>query len=135
MFERTHTKRPYDDRIKSAYHISRNIYDKVLTQKSFLSKLYIRFFWSGTDDNEIAKRVLSFIPEDFSGTLLDVPVGTAVFTRRKWKSLTKVKIICLDYSEDMLRLAKDRLNGCSHISLVLFILPSSLERALRSRLR
>ncbi len=28
-----------DDRIKSAYHASKNIYDNVLTQGSFLSKL------------------------------------------------------------------------------------------------
>ena len=46
------------DRIQSAYHDSKSIYDDVLTQESFLSKLYIRFFWSGTDDNEIA-RILS----------------------------------------------------------------------------
>ncbi len=31
-----------DDRIKSAYHASKNIYDNVLTQGSFLSKLYIK---------------------------------------------------------------------------------------------
>ena len=46
------------DRIQSAYHDSKSIYDDVLTQESLLSKLYIRFFWSGTDDNEIA-RILS----------------------------------------------------------------------------
>lgn len=35
------------DRIQSAYHDSKNIYDDVLTQGSFLSRLYIRFFWKG----------------------------------------------------------------------------------------
>ena len=64
------------DRIKSAYHTSKNIYDDVLTQGSVFSRLYIRFFWSGTDDNEIAEKVLSYIPDDFDGRLLDVPVGT-----------------------------------------------------------
>ena len=30
----------------------------------------------------------------------DVPVGTAVFTERKWKLLSDTQITCLDYSED-----------------------------------
>lgn len=71
------------DKIQNAYKTSKNIYDDVLTQRSFFSKLYIRFFWSGTDDNEISRKVLSFIPDDFNGKLLDVPVGTAVFTEEK----------------------------------------------------
>ena len=106
------------DRIKSAYHTSKNIYDDVLTQGSVFSRLYIRFFWSGTDDNEIAEKVLSYIPDDFDGRLLDVPVGTAVFTEKKWKGLKKAEIICLDYSEDMLDKAKDRLNYYDNISFV-----------------
>jgi len=105
-------------RIKSAYHTSKNIYDDVLTQGSVFSRLYIRFFWSGTDDNEIAEKVLSYIPDDFDGRLLDVPVGTAVFTEKKWKGLKKAEIICLDYSEDMLDKAKGRLNYYDNISFV-----------------
>ncbi len=109
---------PVTDRIKSAYHASKNIYDDVLTQGNFLSRMYIRFFWSGTDDTEVADRILSHIPQDFSGQILDVPVGTAVFTKRKWRSLDKAKITCLDYSTDMLEKAKARLGDCDHISFV-----------------
>lgn len=97
------------DKIKNAYHDSKDIYDDVLTQGNFLSKLYIKFFWSETDDNEIARKVLSYVPDDFDGTLLDVPVGTAVFTEEKWKGLKNAKITCLDYSVDMLEKAKRRL--------------------------
>lgn len=68
--------------------------------------MYIKLFWSGTDDNDIARKVLSYIPDDFSGNLLDVPVGTAVFTERKWKSLKNAQITCLDYSVDMLEQAR-----------------------------
>lgn len=68
------------DKIQKAYQDSKNIYDDVLTQRNIFSKLYIKLFWSGTDDNEIARKALSYIPYDFSGKLLDVPVGTAVFT-------------------------------------------------------
>ena len=109
---------PVSDKIQNAYRSSKNIYDDVLTQGSFWSRQYIRFFWSGTDDNEVAERVLSYVPDDFDGTLLDVPVGTAVFTEKKWKSLSKAKITCLDYSADMLEKAKQRLGDCGHISFV-----------------
>ena len=106
------------DQIKEAYQSSKNIYDNVLTQRNFLSRLYAKVFWSGTDDNEIAHKVLSYIPDDFDGTILDVPVGTAVFTEQKWASLKNAHITCLDYSTDMLEQAEKRLNGCGHIRCV-----------------
>ena len=109
---------PVSDRIRTAYHASKDIYDDVLTQGNFLSRQYIRFFWSGTDDNEIARKVLGYIPDDFSGTLLDVPVGTAVFTEEKWRKLSEAQITCLDYSSDMLDKAEQRLGDCGHISFV-----------------
>lgn len=98
------------DKIQAAYKESKNIYDDVLTQKSILSKLYIRFFWNATDDNEIAQKVLSYIPGDFDGKILDVPVGTAVFTEKKWRELSEADITCLDYSEDMLKQARERID-------------------------
>mgnify|MGYP001037082503 FL=1 len=101
------------DKIQTAYEASKNIYDDVLTQGNLFSRLYIRLFWSGTDDRKIARRVLSYIPGDFSGTLLDVPVGTAVFTERKWARLKNARITCLDYSIDMLAQAEKRLRGYS----------------------
>ena len=106
------------DKIKEAYHSSKDIYDDVLTQGNFFSRLYIKLFWSGTDDNEIARKVLACIPDDFEGAILDVPVGTAVFTERKWKALPKAQITCLDYSEDMIAQAKKRLQGRPNISCV-----------------
>lgn len=68
------------DKIKEAYQSSKDIYDEVLTQGNFLSRLYIKVFWS----------------------------GTAVFTERKQKFLSDVQITCLDYSEDMIEQAKKR---------------------------
>ena len=106
------------DKIQEAYQASKNIYDDVLTQGSFFSKMYIKFFWSGTDDNEVARKILSYIPYDFKGTILDVPVGTAVFTEKKWRSLPEAQITCLDYSVDMIEQAKKRLGDCSHISFI-----------------
>lgn len=106
------------DKIQDAYESSKNIYDGVLTQGNFFSRMYIKLFWSGTDDNEIARKLLSYIPDDFSGKLLDVPVGTAVFTQRKWSSLKNANITCLDYSTDMLEQAKRRLDGKAHINFI-----------------
>ena len=106
------------DKIQDAYESSKNIYDGVLTQGNFFSRMYIKLFWSGTDDNEIARKVLSYIPDDFSGKLLDIPVGTAVFTQRKWSTLKNAHITCLDYSTDMLEQAKRRLDGKAHINFI-----------------
>lgn len=97
--------------IKRAYHSSKNIYDDTLTQAKWWSKLYIRFFWGGVDDIKIADKVLQNIPEGFSGKLLDVPVGTGVFTLNRYKTIPEAEITCLDYSEDMLQQARERFLG------------------------
>lgn len=112
------TENYMEDKIKDAYEASKNIYDDVLTQGNFFSRLYIKLFWSGTDDNEIARRVLSYIPDDFAGKILDVPVGTAVFTERKWKTLTNAQITCLDYSEDMLEQARESLKEQGNVTCI-----------------
>lgn len=44
------------DKIQNAYESSKNIYDDVLTQGNIFSKLYIKLFWSGTNDNDIAQK-------------------------------------------------------------------------------
>ena len=106
------------DKIQNAYESSKNIYDDVLTQQNIFSKLYIKLFWSGTNDNDIARKVLSYIPNDFSGKLLDVPVGTAVFTQHKWIALKDAHITCLDYSMDMLEQAKKSFDGYAHIQCI-----------------
>ena len=66
------------DKIQSVYESSKNIYDNVLTQRNFISRMYSKLFWGGTDDNEIARKILSYISDDFSGDLLDVPIETPV---------------------------------------------------------
>ena len=94
--------------IKTAYAASKNIYDTVLSQKTWWAKLYISFFWGGVKDWEIAEKISEMIPADFSGRLLDVPVGTGMFTAGMYEKLPGAEICCLDYSEDMLRQARAR---------------------------
>lgn len=104
--------------IEKAYKKSMNIYDGLITQSSLLGKVYMNLLWSGTDDNAGTNEMLSHIPDGFDGHLLDVPVGTAVFTQDKWKRLSKASITCLDYSEDMLAVARERLSEHKHIDCV-----------------
>lgn len=99
-----------ENNIKKAYKSSKNIYDDTLTGNKFWAKLYNNLFWAGVDDTIIAKKVLDIIPHDFSGEILDVPVGTAVFTVEKYAALPLAQIVCLDYSEDMLMQAQSRFN-------------------------
>lgn len=95
--------------VQSAYKFSKNFQDDAITQGKWWSRLYFKLLWGGVDDNEIARRVLAWIPDDFTGNILDVPVGTAVFTAAKYKQMTKADITCLDYSTDMLERAEQRL--------------------------
>ena len=99
------------DKIKDSYRSSKNIYDNVLTRDKWWSKMYIDLFWGGVDDNKIAADLLKYIPDDFSGKLLDVPVGTAVFTTEKYRRMKQAVITCLDYSKDMLEQAEYRFRG------------------------
>ena len=99
------------DKIKKSYKFSKSFYDDAIMQGKWWSKLYFKLLWGGVDDNEIARRVLSWIPDDFKGKMLDVPVGTAVFTTEKYKRMKQADITCLDYSQDMLEQAEYRFRG------------------------
>lgn len=94
-------------RIQKAYKLSGKIYNDVLTQSKWWSRLYVRFFWQGVSDTDIAEYLLGKIPDDFSGRLLDAPAGTAVFTAKKYARMSAADIYCLDYSPDMLEQAKE----------------------------
>ena len=107
------------DKIKGAYKQSKNIYDDVLTQSKWWSRLYIHLFW-GVDDIKIAENLLKMLPNDFAGSLLDVPCGTLNLTADKYRDMPRCKITCLDYSEDMLAVAKERMRKHSlpHVSSI-----------------
>ena len=109
-----------NDKITQSYKKSKDIYDDIITHSKWWSKLYIKLFWSGVDDNEIARELMKEIPDDFSGKLLDIPVGTAVFTYRKYKTLKDADITCVDYSEDMLERTRVRFreNEILHASVM-----------------
>lgn len=84
-----------------------NRYDDLITGRKWWSNLYMKLIWK-MNNLQIANEVMQFIPNNFSGTLLDVPIGTAIFTYQKYKKLKDAEIVGLDYSSEMLRLASIR---------------------------
>ena len=57
------------------------------------------------------EQALSGVPMDFSGKLLEVPVGTGVLTMPIYKDLPEAEITCLDYSADMMNAAKQKVES------------------------
>lgn len=101
------------EEIKSAYRAlgkEATIYDGMITCSTLLGKAVCRLVWDmgQTESVEYLSRALSGIPEEFSGSLLEVPVGTGVLTMPVYQRLPDASITCLDYSEDMMSRAQKR---------------------------
>ena len=101
------------EQIKSAYGQlgdSASFYDGMMTYSTLPGKAVCRLVWNmdGEKNLEYLTRALSGIPEDFSGKLLEVPVGTGVLTMPVYKELPNAEITCLDYSADMMAAAQKR---------------------------
>ena len=99
-----------------------NVYDGIITRSTLLGKIMDGLVW-GLDRELSAKWIedaLAPIPADFSGSLLEVPVGTGVLTMPLYASLPKAEITCLDYSADMMANAKKRAAAMalSHVAFV-----------------
>ena len=77
------------DKIKKSYKQTRNIYDDVLTRSKWWSRLYMNIFWGGCDDNEIARKVLAYIPDDFKGPSREVYDFFIVVKRESVLTVTK----------------------------------------------
>ena len=87
-----------------------NVYDGIITRSTLLGKIMDGLIW-GLDRELSSKWIedaLAPIPANFSGSLLEVPVGTGVLTMPLYASLTKAEVTCLDYSADMMANAKRR---------------------------
>ncbi|MBP3893210.1 MAG: class I SAM-dependent methyltransferase [Atopobiaceae bacterium] len=101
------------DDIQTAYRRlgnSASLYDGMMTCSTTLGTAISRTVWGiGRDMNAAyIDCVMSAIPEDFSGTLLEVPVGTGVLTMPLYGTLPSAQITCLDYSADMMGSARQK---------------------------
>ena len=113
------------EQIKSAYKLTgghASFYDGMMTYSTLAGKAICRIVWNMDGDKNLRylEKALSGIPEDFSGKLLEVPVGTGVLTMPVYKDLPEAEITCLDYSADMMGAAKKRAEaaGINNITFV-----------------
>ena len=81
-------------------------YDDWMNSSNVIQKLSTWFTWGFMDDWCYADWLLTQIPDDFDGVLLDVPSGTGILALEKYKRLKRATIIALDYSIEMLRRAR-----------------------------
>ena len=99
--------------IQSAYQYlgkEATFYDGMITCSTIPGKVVCKLVWNmnrevNTNYLELA---LAGIPKNFSGKLLEVPVGTGVLTMPVYRSLPNADITCLDYSADMMATARRR---------------------------
>ena len=101
------------DEIKSAYKSlgkAHSFYDGMMTGTTFLGRRVVKTVWRINREEilEYQARAVEMIPADFSGKLLEVPVGTGVLSLPVWKTLPEADITCLDYSEKMMDAARER---------------------------
>jgi len=103
-----------------AYASLSGSYDLYLTSATWRTKLYNRFVW-GLDDEDYVDCLFALCPENVTGTLVEVPVGTGVFSYEFYKRLDqRVSVIVVDYSWEMLRAAKARFDdaGLKNVTYV-----------------
>ena len=94
------------EKIRSAYRLtgSSSFYDGMITCSTIPGRMVSKLVWdmNAEDCAEYQTRALSGIPDDFSGRLLEVPVGTGVLTIPVYQTMPRARVICLDYSPDMM---------------------------------
>lgn len=85
-------------------------YDGMITCSTISGKAVCKLVWNmdKKKNDRYLELALSGIPEDFSGRMLEVPVGTGVLTMPVYQSLPKACVTCLDYSADMMEKAGKR---------------------------
>lgn len=98
--------------IRNAYRLtgSNDFYDGMITCSTLPGKAVCRLVWgmNKAECDDYLARALSGIPEDFSGKLLEVPVGTGSLTMPVYQTLPRAEITCLDYSPDMMAQAREK---------------------------
>jgi len=96
------------DRISASYDKVAARYDPGITAATVAAKVVGRIIWGRASDRDPMEKVLSLLPDRFDGVLLDVPVGTGVFTAPLYRRYPEATIIGVDCSMSMLRRAQAR---------------------------
>ena len=100
--------------IRGAYRMTggNSFYDGMITCTTWSGKAVCRLVWdmNKAENDDYLEKALSGIPENFSGRLLEVPVGTGILTMPVYQTLPEADITCLDYSTDMMGQAQEKAN-------------------------
>ncbi len=92
------------DRIAASYDKVAARYDP--TASMLPTKVLGWIVWGRASDRDPMEEVLSLLPDSFHGVLLDVPVGTGVFTASLYRRYPNATILGVDCSLNMLRKAQ-----------------------------
>ena len=95
------------DKIRKGYKSVSNVYDKYITSGNIFFKIGAKIIW-GISAKDYSIKLLENITNEFTGKILDILVGTGILTYEKYKEINNSKIICMDYSNGMLEIAKSR---------------------------
>lgn len=109
-----------DDKVSTSYDKIAWRYDPYITASSVFMKVVSRIVWGCADDRDLMGEVLSLLPDPLDGVLLDVPVGTGVFTAPLYSRYSNATIIGVDCSMNMLRKAQAcfREHGVTNVHLL-----------------
>ena len=90
----------------------------MITCSTLPGKAVCRLVWAmnRAECESYLAQALSGVPEQFSGSLLEVPVGTGVLTMPLYKTLPRAQITCLDYSPDTIAQEKASRLALSNVS-------------------
>ena len=98
--------------IRGAYRLTggSNFYDGMIICSTFSGKAVCRLVWdmNKAENDAYLEKAMAGIPENFSGKLLEVPVGTGILTMPLYQTLPQADITCLDYSSDMMGQAQEK---------------------------
>ena len=98
--------------IRGAYRMTggNNFYDGMITCSTLSGKAVSRLVWAmnKAECDDYLEKALSGIPSNFTGKLLEVPVGTGILTMPVYKTMPDADITCLDYSSDMMKQAQEK---------------------------
>ena len=110
------------DEVSEAYDGASFLYDAYMasgTSPGILRKIFDRLAWGFSGDGGVTDEVLSRLPVEFDGVLLDVPVGTGLFTCSRYAGFPDATIVAIDYSMGMLQQARKRFlkHGVNNVHL------------------
>ena len=93
----------------------------MITCTTLSGKAVCRLVWAmnKAECDAYLEKALSGVPDDFSGKLLEVPVGTGILTMSVYQTLPEADITCLDYSPDMMGQAQEKADR-QHLKNVTF---------------